>query len=80
MGGLLASQWDLFRTTVIPHDASPVQLQEMRRAFYAGCASLFDIQMQMTAPGKTEEDGMDVMSRIQEELMQFGRDLQNGKR
>ena len=76
----IGSSWDLFRSAVVPHDAPPTQVQEMRRAYYAGCAALFDIQMQMTAPDKTEEDGMDTMSSVQAELLEFAGQVQSGKR
>lgn len=76
----LSSAWDLFRTTVIPHDASPTQIQEMRRAFYAGAASFLDIQMRMADDNVSEDAACAVMDTIHGELMEFGANVAKGKR
>lgn len=38
----LEARWRNYRLLVVPPNASPVQLQCTRQAFYAGMASMFD--------------------------------------
>ena len=38
----LATSWERFRRMVIPPQARPVQVAEMRKAFYAGTAILWE--------------------------------------
>lgn len=37
----IAQMWESYRRAVVPRDAPDVQIQETRRAFYAGCQAFF---------------------------------------
>ena len=68
--------WENYRQMVVPADASPVQIDETRRAFYAGAAVLFHTIMRVLDPSDepTEADlaNMDDISR---ELDAFGQEI-----
>ncbi len=43
--------WESYRTRVVPTEAPPIQVQECRRAFYAGAAALFETLYADLEPG-----------------------------
>ncbi len=47
----LAEAWESYQTRILPTEAPPVQIQECRRAFYAGAAALFETLMAGLEPG-----------------------------
>lgn len=46
----IGEQWASFVADVIPADASPVQIEECKRAFYAGAQGMFSAVMEAVAP------------------------------
>lgn len=70
-------QWSSFRTSVIPNDATPIQLQEMRRSFYAGVASM--IYLQHTLSKYQEDTALIMLEAIYEECRTFGNDVRNNR-
>lgn len=77
---LMAEQWDQFSRRVLPVDASAVQKQEMRRAFYAGAQSILFRVIQALAPETepTTED-IQVMEDVHQELQEFAKLVQQGR-
>lgn len=73
----LEKQWNIFRMVVIPHDASQIQLTEMRRAFFAGAACTMTEVME--AVDKGMEDGVNHLNALHTEIIQFGIDVAQGK-
>jgi hypothetical protein len=75
----LSEEWSEFARLVIPDGASAMQVTEMRRAWYAGAASIFDL-----ISGGLDEDheptDLDVayLESLHQELKGFARDLQRG--
>ena len=71
-GKLIEAGWVSLRLAAIPLDASAIQLQEMRMAFFAGSQHLFGSIMSILDPGEepTEKD-MERMDLIQRELQIF---------
>lgn len=67
----IASQWQSYEAQVLPKGCSPVQLQETRRAFYAGAASILAHMATLSEEDISEEEGSDII----EELMQESRDF-----
>lgn len=67
--------WNSYRA-LLPKEAGEVQIRETRQAFYGGAAILFESIMMMLDPGAepTEAD-MQRMTDIQNELREFGRNL-----
>lgn len=77
---LMAEQWNEFARKVIPKDASPVQRQEMRRAFYAGAQSILFRVISAFAP-ETEptEADLQIMSDVNQELEDFAQAVKEGR-
>lgn len=69
---LIEQSWLSYRESVIPKDAGSVQLQECRRAFYAGAQGLFTIFMMVFDPRHDVTDGdLATMSSIEAELKRY---------
>jgi hypothetical protein len=71
-GRLIEAGWIALRIQSIPDDASAVQLDEMRNAFFAGAQHLFTSITSILDPGEepTEKD-MRRMNKIVDELDRF---------
>lgn len=71
-GKLIEAGFIGFQFAVIPSDASPLQLEEMRMAFFAGAQHLFGSIMQILEP-ETEpsENDLKRMDSINTELNEF---------
>ena len=69
----LEAEWLDYRKRVVPADAARVQVEECRRAFYAGAASIHSVIMQMLSPGAdATEDDVRKMQELYGELVAFG--------
>jgi len=77
---LLAESWATYRERVVPVDAGRLQVQECRRAFYAGAEALMRGVMKNLDPGlePTAED-LQRMADLEGELQQFAADVRAGK-
>ena len=76
----LEQEWLSYRAKVIPAGAGEVQVEESRRAFYAGAASLYGVVMNMLDPVlETTENDVQRMEDLQNELLEFGA-IQQGLR
>jgi hypothetical protein len=80
MSERLRAVWDIYLTQVIPPGAPVVQVQECRRAFYAGAEAFFGIVMTMLDPG-TEATDADLvkMDELDRELKQFAAAVKAGR-
>lgn len=76
---IVGDNWDKF-AKLIPDTASPIQKQEMRRAFYQGAHSLFWSINTILSPGTeaTEED-VAIMEDVNQELKAFIVAIQKGE-
>lgn len=72
----LKSQWESYLKEVVPSSAGEVQKIEIRRAFYAGAVSLRHLLL--NTPDE-EEDEMQACDALYAELLQFQKDLADGK-
>lgn len=67
--------WQSYLREVLPADASPIQIQECRRAFYAGARAMWAIFE--TAPD--EEPAVDAMlEALDREMTVFARTVADG--
>ena len=68
-GKLIEGGWAGFKLTCIPINAPQIQLDEMKNAFFAGAAHLFQSIMSILEPGDeaTEKD-LDRMQLISDEI------------
>jgi hypothetical protein len=75
-GKLIEAGFVALRWKVIPRDAPEVQVEEMRKAFFAGAQHLFASIMTILEPGEepTEND-LHRLTLISEELEEFVREL-----
>jgi hypothetical protein len=65
----LSEQWEDFRIKVIPPTAPPVQLKEMRNAFYAGAICFYVASME--AAEHPEDVAVGYMGQLYDELKAF---------
>ena len=71
-GKLIEAGWVSLRLAAIPLDASSVQLDEMRNAFFAGAQHLFGSMMSiMEADAEPTENDLRRVSLINDELLAF---------
>jgi hypothetical protein len=88
--GLFGALWDEYAANVLPSDAGAVQVQDTRRAFYAGGTALFstivnmlDKEMEvfrdLRAFDSGTEQNLRKMDALSGEFEQFVRDLAEGR-
>jgi len=71
-GKLIEAGWISLRIASIPANAPPVQLEEMRNAFFAGAQHLFgSIMSILEDDAEPTEKDLDRMSLINDELQAF---------
>lgn len=75
-GKIIEAGWISYRMLVLPKDASDVQVDETRKAFFAGSQHLFASMMRTLDPG-TEPTEQDLvrLDHIHAELSAFGEAL-----
>lgn len=71
----LLAGWERYVRTIIPAGASAVQIEETRRAFYAGAAHLFQRLMQLEAGSEPTSADLEAMDHIAAELAEFPKSL-----
>lgn len=77
----LEMTWRTYVERVVPKGAPPVQIQESRRAFYAGAQGLLSLIMGHLDPDENPTDAdLKFMDGLHEELQQFMRDVVAGKK
>jgi len=69
-----------YKNAVIPKDASSIQVEECRRAFYAGAVSMMKIMTSIGEPGVSERAGIEIINGINSELAEFIKDIGKGTR
>jgi len=72
-------QWDEFRKLVVPKDAAPIQVQEMRRSFYAGVEAMLRIQWAIGEDSVSEDAGVAILEGIHDECQRFAQEVLGGK-
>ena len=73
---LIQHGWESYRRNVVPADASPIQINETRQAFYAGASILFEALMRvMDSDDEAASKGTRVMNDLQTEVSDFGAEL-----
>jgi hypothetical protein len=78
-GKLIEAGWIGLRLAAVPDNASAIQLDEMRSAFFAGAQHLFTSIMTILEPGAEPTDvDLNRLTLINDELMEFISDF--GKR
>lgn len=77
---IIADLWASYERDAIPAGASRVQVQETKRAFYAGARGLFGALLRAIGEGEepTEQD-LRVMDAIHQELAFFAASVAAGR-
>ncbi len=70
--------WKSFRDEVIPADAPPVQIQEMRRAFYAGVWTMLTACWEITDDSVSVAEGIARLESWSQECRSFQADVLKG--
>jgi len=65
----IAAEWQGFRESVLPPNASEIQIQEMQKAFYAGAVSMMTIWNGLSA--LAEEEAVKGLGDVQQEMATF---------
>jgi hypothetical protein len=63
--------WESFKAAVMPPDAPPVQIQEMRRAFFAGAWLLLTEMRAYMTDDVSEEQGVAFLEGLKSEMERF---------
>ena len=71
----LLDEWRLYCAAIVPNNAPDVQVEECRRAFYAGAVAMFDQVMAATEP-----ESEDVCEERLDALMKEARAIVNDLR
>jgi hypothetical protein len=70
----IAEGFATFRAQVMAEDAGPVQLGEMRLAFFAGSWYTANLLIELMGTDKlTEEQSMEAVERLRREMIDFQR-------
>jgi hypothetical protein len=77
--GRLAREWRDFTLRVLPADAPPAQLVEMRRAFMAGVQVMLGINRGIGDPSVSEERGAEILEGLEAEMREFVELIREGK-
>lgn len=67
----IATEWRDYRTKVLPPNCSRIQLQETRRAFYAGAIAMLSIMQKLAGDDWTEEEGAIALEKLIQEGADF---------
>ena len=67
----IKAQWEEFKKATIPKEAGETQLQETRRAFYAGAKVLFDSFLSASENQLNDLDGAKIIEGYDNELHEF---------
>lgn len=71
--------WLSYRRDIIPANAPAVQVQECRRAFYAGAHALLCIVTSLGDDSVPEDAGVDVLAALHSESQKFADDVKAGR-
>lgn len=74
----IGAAWESYRREVVPGDAPAVQVQECRRAFYAGAKATLGVLLVIGDDAVGEDDGVAIIEALHEESRAFMRDVLQG--
>lgn len=75
-GRLVNGGWNIFCDLIMPPDASEVQRQEMRKAFFSGASHVFFCLCVAVDHEESSEDSCNVMELLEKELNQFAAEFE----
>lgn len=75
----IAQLWDSYEQEVIPAGAGETQVQECRRAFYAGASAALRSVLEIGEDTVSEDQGVDVLEQLTDECLAFMRAVAEGR-
>jgi len=75
----LSRRWASLRELAMADVTSPIQIKEMRRAFYAGAQAVFSGVKRVGEPDISEAEGVDFFERVDVELQAFLKAIEDGR-
>jgi hypothetical protein len=75
---LIMEQWKRFEEAVLPAEPAVNQVQEMRRAFFAGAQVMINILVHETKD-LPEDEGVKILDDCYAEIHDFAAGIQTGK-
>ena len=75
VGSIISGGWENFRKICIHKDAPPVQIEEMRKAFYGGAVVVLTAMNSIAEQDVPDEVGAQVLESLHNEVRAFARDL-----
>jgi hypothetical protein len=77
----LLEGWNQMRQ-LLPADAPPIQVREMKRAFYAGATTFYGILMNHMSGGDVDvvtQGDLDMMAALHNEIVEFQKRVRIGQ-
>jgi hypothetical protein len=78
MNNKIANSWATYVERVISENAGEVQKIESKRCFYAGCAGVLRILLEVSED-VSEEEIFEAIENLLRECEQFSKDVRDGK-
>jgi hypothetical protein len=75
----IAQEWTEFAASVLPANAHPVQVQEMRRAFFGGVWATLCRCREISGEDISEEAGVEMLENWSQECEAFRDDMLAGR-
>lgn len=76
---LVEAGWASYAVNVLPLDAPRIQIQECRRAFYAGAAHMLSAMANLGGDEVSEDQGVEALEAAAAEIEQHVRDVEIGR-
>jgi hypothetical protein len=75
----VAAFWERYRREVLPVTAPAIQVQECRRAFYAGVKAMLAVLLEIGDDAVSEDEGVELIERLHEECRVLVADVLEGR-
>lgn len=70
----IQEEWEGFAASVLPANASQIQRDEMRMAFFSGAWTVVCQTIRIGTDEVSEQDGIDQINRVRAEIEEFKRE------
>lgn len=67
----LEEAWVTYRDGVLPKDAPQVQIDECKKAFFAGAFTHSSLMMQVSQEGVAEDHAVEILNGVDREIRQY---------
>lgn len=67
----ISERWDLFKVMVVPAEAGPTQISEMKMAFFAGAEEMKNILVVELPDAPNQKDAYKILNGLETEIRAF---------